>query len=41
MSIRALPLLVVPLVIYNIVVVFAGSGPDSGPLDRHLFKLRC
>ena len=39
MSIRALPLLVVPLVLYNIMVVFAGSGPASGPLNATLFKL--
>ena len=39
MSIRALPLLVVPLVLYNISVVFAGSGPASGPLNATLFKL--
>jgi hypothetical protein len=39
MSIRALPLLVVPLIIYNIVVVFAGGGPATGPLTATLFKL--
>jgi len=39
MSIRALPLLIVPLVLYNIIVVFAGSGPASGPLGATLFKL--
>ena len=39
MSIRALPLLVVPLIIYNIVVVFAGGGPAVGPLTATLFKL--
>jgi hypothetical protein len=39
MSIRALPLLVAPLIIYNIVVVFAGGGPATGPLTATLFKL--
>ena len=39
MSIRALPLLVIPLVLYNIVVVFAGGGPATGPLGATLFKL--
>jgi hypothetical protein len=39
LSIRALPLLVVPLIIYNIVVVFAGGGPATGPLTATLFKL--
>ena len=39
MSIRALPLLVVPLVLYNIIAVFAGGGPATGPLGATLFKL--
>ena len=39
MSIRALPLLVVPLIIYNIVAVFAGGGPATGPLSATLFTL--
>jgi hypothetical protein len=39
MSLRALPLLVIPLVLYNIVVVFAGGGPATGPLNATLFKL--
>ena len=39
MSIRALPLLVVPLILYNIVAVFAGGGPTTGPLSATLFKL--
>jgi hypothetical protein len=39
MSIFALPLLVIPLVIYNIVVVFAGGGPATGPLAATLFRL--
>ena len=39
MSIRALPLLVVPLILYNVVVVFAGSGPASGPLGATIFRL--
>lgn len=39
MSIRALPLLVVPLIVYNIVVVFAGGGPATGPLTATVFKL--
>ena len=39
MSIRALPLLVVPLIVYNIVVVFAGGGPATGPLAATVFKL--
>ena len=34
MSLRALPLLVIPLVLYNIVVVFAGGGPATGPSGR-------
>ena len=33
MSIRALPLMVIPLVLYNIIVVFAGSGPATGPSE--------
>ena len=39
MSLRALPLLVIPLVLYNIVVVFAGGGPATGPLSATLFRL--
>ena len=39
MSIGALPLLVVPLIIYNIVVVFAGGGPATGPLSANIFRL--
>ncbi len=39
MSLGALPLLVVPLIIYNIVVVFAGGGPASGPLGATIFRL--
>jgi hypothetical protein len=39
MSLRALPLLVIPLVLYNIVVVFAGGGPATGPLGATLFKV--
>jgi len=39
MSLRALPLMVIPLVIYNIVVVFAGGGPATGPLGATLFRL--
>jgi hypothetical protein len=39
MSIRALPLLILPLVLYNIIVVFAGGGPATGPLNATLFKL--
>ena len=39
MSLRALPLMVIPLVLYNIVVVFAGGGPATGPLSATLFKL--
>jgi hypothetical protein len=39
MSIRALPLLVIPLVLYNIVAVFAGAGPATGPLSATLFRL--
>ena len=39
MSIRALPLMVIPLVIYNIVAVFAGGGPATGPLGATLFRL--
>jgi hypothetical protein len=39
MSIGALPLMVIPLVLYNIVAVFAGSGPATGPLSATIFKL--
>ena len=39
MSIRALPLMVIPLVLYNIVAVFAGSGPATGPLSAKIFQL--
>ena len=38
MSLRALPLMVVPLILYNIVVVFAGGGPATGPLQRDLVQ---
>ena len=39
MSIRALPLMVVPLVLYNIVAVFAGSGPATNALGANIFSL--
>ena len=39
MSLRALPLMVIPLILYNIVVVFAGGGPATGPLSATLFRL--
>ena len=39
MSIRALPLMVVPLILYNLVVVFSGSGPASGPLGTTLVRV--
>jgi hypothetical protein len=39
MSIRALPLMVIPLILYNIVAVFAGSGPATGPLEARIFSL--
>jgi hypothetical protein len=39
MSIGALPLMVIPLVLYNIIVVFAGGGPATGPLSATIFRL--
>ena len=36
MSLRALPLMVIPLILYNIVVVFSGGGPAAGPLGTNL-----
>jgi membrane-associated HD superfamily phosphohydrolase len=39
MSLRALPLMVIPFILYNIVVVFAGSGPATGPLSAKIFAL--
>jgi hypothetical protein len=39
MSLRALPLLVIPLIMYNLIVVFSGSGPATGPLSAVLFNL--
>ncbi len=39
MSLGALPLMVIPLVLYNIVVVFAGGGPATGPLGATIFRL--
>jgi hypothetical protein len=39
MSLRALPLMVIPLILYNIVAVFAGSGPATGPLSAKIFAL--
>ena len=41
MSLRALPLMVIPLIIYNIVVVFAGGGPATGPLGARCSSCRC
>jgi hypothetical protein len=40
MSLRALPLMVVPFIFYNIVAVFAGSGPATGPLGTKIFELQ-
>jgi len=40
MSLRALPLMVIPLILYNIVVVFSGSGPAAGPLETNLVTVR-
>ena len=39
MSLRALPLMVIPFILYNIVAVFAGSGPATGPLSAKIFAL--
>lgn len=39
MSLRALPLMVIPFIFYNIVAVFAGSGPATGPLNAKIFAL--
>jgi hypothetical protein len=39
MSLRALPLMVIPFILYNIVAVFAGSGPATGPLSARIFAL--
>jgi len=40
MTLRALPLMVIPLIFYNVVAVFAGSGPATGPLGATIFKLQ-
>lgn len=40
MTLRALPLLVIPLIVYNIIAVFAGGGPAEGALSAHLFSLK-
>lgn len=40
MTPRAIPLLVIPLILYNIIAVFAGSGPADGALGAHLFSIR-
>jgi hypothetical protein len=39
MSLRALPLMVIPFILYNVVAVFAGSGPATGPLSAKIFAL--
>jgi hypothetical protein len=39
MSLRALPLMVIPFILYNVVAVFAGSGPATGPLNAKIFEL--
>ena len=39
MSIRALPLMVIPLILYNIIVVFSGTGPATGPLGTVLLSV--
>ena len=41
MSIRALPLLLVPLILYNIVVVFSGGGPATGLWAQRCSGCRC
>lgn len=40
MSLRALPLMVIPFILYNVVAVFAGSGPATGPLGAKIFQLQ-
>jgi hypothetical protein len=40
MSLRALPLIVIPLVLYNIIVLFAGSTPPVDFFNTPLFTLQ-
>jgi hypothetical protein len=39
MSLRALPLLVIPFILYNIIVLFSGSSAADGVLRDVLFQL--
>lgn len=39
MSLMALPLMVIPLVLYNIIAVFAGSGPATDALGARLVSI--
>ena len=41
MSLRALPLMVIPLILYNIVVVFAGGGPATVRWAQTCSGCRC
>ena len=40
MSLRAIPLIVIAFIVYNIVVLFAGNLPADQILNRELFQLR-
>jgi hypothetical protein len=39
MSLRAVPLIAVPLVLYNIIVLFGGSAPPTETLGTKLFSV--
>ena len=40
MSLRAIPLIVIAFIVYNIVVLFAGNLPADQILNKELFQLR-
>ena len=39
MSLRAIPLIAVALVLYNVIVLLGGSAPPNEVLARHLFEI--
>ena len=40
MSLRALPTIAIPVILYNLLVVFAGSGSAAGFLQVPLFTMK-
>ena len=40
MSLRAIPLIVIAFIIYNVVVLFAGNVPADEILNKQLFQIR-